>query len=202
MDLWTVGVTILITATAFLVLTEVAKRLYVGQLSQLLEQGSVHEYLATLDKPIVKLIFPLWNRLFMQFNGYLALDDYAHADRVAARLLGMRQSAAQRREIVGKAFNYYLERGNAQGAEDLLHEIEGWDDAEAVENARMMFDIYIRHGWSYIDEMEARLSGLSGVDRGLLELLLAVQYENKGDAATSERYLKSSGRHMAMPAKG
>ena len=66
----------------------------------------------------------------------------------------------------------------------------------------MMFDIYIRHGWSYIDEMEARLPGLSGVDRGLLELLLAVQYENKGDSATSERYLKSSGRHMAMPAKG
>lgn len=202
MDMRVIGAVILFGATALLAITEVSKRLYVGQLTQLLEDGEVQTYLDTLDKPLVKLIFPAWNRCFMQLNGYLAIDDYAGADRVIDRMLGMRQSRAQRRELVGKAFNYDLERGRSDRATQLLAEIESWGDEDITANARMMHDIYVKHGWGHIDELERRLPALSGVDRGLVELLLAVQYENKGDAATSERYLKRSERDMAAPVKG
>lgn len=202
MDIRLVGAVVLIAATALLVLTEVLKRVYTQQLASLLEHGDARAYLALLEKPLVRFIFPAWNRCFMQLNGYLALDAYGEADAVIGRMLGMKQSKQQRRELVGKAFNYYLERGNEQGAATLLAEIEGWDDADAATEARMMFDIYINKGWGYIDDMERRLEGLHGVDRGFLELLLALQYENKGDAATSERYLKRSERHLCAPVKG
>lgn len=202
MDIRLLGAVLLVAATALLVLTEVMKRVYTQQLASLLERGDARAYLALLDRPLVKLVFPAWNRRFMQLNGYLALDAYGEADAVIGRMLGMRQSAKQRRELVGKAFNYYLERGNAAASTELLAEIEGWDDADAVTEARMMHDIYIKKGWGYIDEMERRLEGLHGVDRGFLELLLALQYENKGDAAASEHYLKRSERHLCAPAKG
>lgn len=202
MDIRLLGAVLLVAATALLVLTEVMKRVYTQQLASLLERGDARAYLALLDRPLVKLVFPAWNRRFMQLNGYLALDAYGEADAVIGRMLGMRQSAKQRRELVGKAFNYYLERGNAAASTELLAEIEGWDDVDAVTEARMMHDIYIKKGWGYIDEMERRLEGLHGVDRGFLELLLALQYENKGDAAASERYLRRSERHLCAPAKG
>lgn len=202
MDMRLVGAALLIVATLLLVVTEVVKRGYVGQLTKLFEQGDLQTYLATLDKPFVRFAFPRWNRCFMQLNAYLALDAYGEADAVIERMLRMRQTKAQRRELVGKAFNYYLERGNAAGATGLLSEIEGWDDADAVREARMMHDIYIKKSWGYIGEMEARVKQLSGVDRGFLELLLALQYENKGDAAASERWLKRSERDVAAPVKG
>lgn len=202
MDIRIIGAVILIAATALLILTEVAKRAYTHELASLLEQGEVRAYLALLEKPLVKLVFPAWNRSFMQLNGYLALDAYGEADSVIERMLSMRQNDRQRRELVGKAFNYYLERGNAEGATRLLAEIETWEDADAVAEARMMHDIYIKKGWGYIEDMERRVEGLHGVDRGFLELLLALQYENKGDAAASERYLKRSEKHMRTPVKG
>lgn len=202
MDIRLIGAALLIAATALLVLTEVMKRVYTQQLASLLERGDARAYLALLDKPLVKFIFPAWNRRFMRLNGYLALDAYGEADAVIERMLAMKQNDKQRRELVGKAFNYYLERGNAAGATELLSEIETWDDADAVSEARMMHDIYIKKGWGYIDEMERRLEGLHGVDRGLLELLLALQYENKGDAAASARYLKRSERHLCAPVEG
>lgn len=202
MDMRLVGAALLIVATLLLVVTEVVKRGYVGQLTKLFEQGDLQTYLATLDKPFVRFAFPRWNRCFMQLNAYLALDAYGEADAVIERMLRMRQTKAQRRELVGKAFNYYLERGNAAGATELLSEIEDWDDADAVCEARMMHDIYIKKSWGYIDEMEARVKQLSGVDRGFLELLLALQYENKGDAAASECWLKRSERDVAAPVKG
>ncbi len=202
MDIRIIGAVILIAATALLILTEVAKRAYTHELASLLERGELRAYLALLEKPLVKLVFPAWNRSFMQLNGYLALDAYGEADSVIERMLSMRQNDRQRRELVGKAFNYYLERGNAEGATRLLAEIETWEDADAVAEARMMHDIYIKKDWGYIEDMERRVEGLHGVDRGFLELLLALQYENKGDAAASERYLKRSEKHMRAPVKG
>lgn len=202
MDIRLIGAALLVAATALLVVTEVAKRRYTQRLAALLERGEVRAYLATLDRPLVRLVFPAWNRAFMRLNGYLALDAYGEADATIERMLGMRQNAAQRRELVGKAFNYYLERGNAAGATELLAEIETWDDERAVAEARMMHEIYVERGWSHIDEMEARLPGLFGVDRGFAELLLAVQYENKGDLAASRRYLERSERDMVAPVRG
>ena len=202
MDMRLLGAGLLIAATVLLVVTEVVKRAYVGQLTHLFEAGDLQTYLATLDKPFVRFAFPRWNRCFMQLNAYLALDAYGEADAVIERMLDMRQSKPQRHELVGKAFNYYLERGNAAGATKLLTEIEAWEDEDAVREARMMYDIYIKKGWGYIDEMEARVKQLSGVDRGFVELLLALQYENKGDAAASARWLKRSELDIAAPVKG
>ena len=90
MDMRLIGVAILLAATALLVILEVAKRAYVQRLTQLLEQADAKAYLALLDKPLVKFIFPAWNRCFMQLNGYLALDAYSQADAVIERMLGMR----------------------------------------------------------------------------------------------------------------
>ena len=104
MDIRIIGAVILIAATALLILTEVAKRAYTHELASLLEQGEVRAYLALLEKPFVKLVFPAWNRSFMQLNGYLALDAYGEADSVIERMLSMRQNDRQRRELVGKAF--------------------------------------------------------------------------------------------------
>ena len=50
--------------------------------------------------------------------------------------------------------------------------------------------------YSYIDEMEERLKEASGLDKGFLEYLLALQYDNKGDEKKSAMYLEASKKDM------
>lgn len=196
------GMAIVVICLFLLVVTEGAKRMYAAKLAKLLEMGRAKQYLSTLDQPMALLVFPAWNRGFMRLNGLLMLDDYAQIDELLPSMLEMRQSAAQRRELVTKAFNYQVERGRKSAAAKLLAEIEGWGDADVARQARTTYDIYLDGSSAYIPEMEARLRSASGVDRGFLELLLSVQYENKGDARRAQEYLKRSEADMATPASG
>lgn len=196
LDMRTLGVLILAMSVFVLAMTEIAKRFYAAKLAALYERGEMGEYLRTLEMPLVRLVFPAWNRAFMRMNALMVEEDRSALDKLIPEMLCMGQSPKQRRELIGRAFNYYVEQGNEVGAKPLLEEIERVEPSEVSKQARMTYEIYLEKSFAYIDAMETRLSEVSGVNRGFTELLLAIQYENKGDARRAEQYFEKSCREI------
>lgn len=196
LDMRTLGVLILAMSVFVLAMTEIAKRFYAAKLAALYERGEMGEYLHTLEMPLVRLVFPAWNRAFMRMNALMVEEDRSALDKLIPEMLCMGQSPKQRRELIGRAFNYYVEQGNEVGAKPLLEEIERMEPSEVSKQARMTYEIYLEKSFAYIDAMETRLSEVSGVNRGFTELLLAIQYENKGDARRAEQYFEKSCREI------
>lgn len=196
LDMRTLGVLILAMSVFVLAMTEIAKRFYAAKLAALYERGEMGEYLHTLEMPLVRLVFPAWNRAFMRMNALMVEEDRSALDKLIPEMLCMGQSPKQRCELIGRAFNYYVEQGNEVGAKPLLEEIERVEPSEVSKQARMTYEIYLEKSFAYIDAMETRLSEVSGVNRGFTELLLAIQYENKGDARRAEQYNEKSCREI------
>lgn len=196
LDMRTLGVLILAASVFVLAMTEIAKRFYAAKLAALYERGEMGECLHTLEMPLVRLVFPAWNRAFMRMNALMVEEDRSALDKLIPEMLCMGQSPKQRRELIGRAFNYYVEQGNEVGAKPLLEEIERVEPSEVSKQARMTYEIYLEKSFAYIDAMETRLSEVSGVNRGFTELLLAIQYENKGDARRAEQYFEKSCREI------
>lgn len=196
LDMRTLGVLILAMSVFVLAMTEIAKRFYAAKLAALYERGEMGEYLHTLEMPLVRLVFPAWNRAFMRMNALMVEEDRSALDKLIPEMLCMGQSPKQRRELIGRAFDYYVEQGNEVGAKPLLEEIERVEPSEVSKQARMTYEIYLEKSFAYIDAMETRLSEVSGVNRGFTELLLAIQYENKGDARRAEQYFEKSCREI------
>lgn len=196
LDMRTLGVLILAMSVFVLAMTEIAKRFYAAKLAALYERGEMGEYLHTLEMPLVRLVFPAWNRAFMRMNALMVEEDRSALDKLIPEMLCMGQSPKQRRELIGRAFNYYVEQVNEVGAKPLLEEIERVEPSEVSKQARMTYEIYLEKSFAYIDAMETRLSEVSGVNRGFTELLLAIQYENKGDARRAEQYFEKSCREI------
>ena len=196
LDMRTLGVLILAMSVFVLAMTEIAKRFYAAKLAALYERGEMGEYLHTLEMPLVRLVFPAWNRAFMRMNALMVEEDRSALDKLIPEMLCMGQSPKQRRELIGRAFNYYVEQGNEVGAKPLLEESERVEPSEVSKQARMTYEIYLEKSFAYIDAMETRLSEVSGVNRGFTELLLAIQYENKGDARRAEQYFEKSCREI------
>ena len=196
LDMRTLGVLILAMSVFVLAMTEIAKRFYAAKLAALYERGEMGEYLHTLEMPLVRLVFPAWNRAFMRMNALMVEEDRSALDKLIPEMLCMGQSPKQRRELIGRACNYYVEQGNEVGAKPLLEEIERVEPSEVSKQARMTYEIYLEKSFAYIDAMETRLSEVSGVNRGFTELLLAIQYENKGDARRAEQYFEKSCREI------
>lgn len=206
LDMRTLGVLILAMSVFVLAMTEIAKRFYAAKLAALYERGEMGEYLHTLEMPLVRLVFPAWNRAFMRMNALMVEEDRSALDKLIPEMLCMGQSPKQRRELIGRAFSYYVEQGNKVGAKPLLEEIERVEPSEVSKQARMTYEIYLEKSFAYIDAMETRLSEVSGVNRGFTELLLAIQYENKGDARRAEQYFEKLCREIegavASPSPG
>ena len=148
LDMRTLGVLILAMSVFVLAMTEIAKRFYAAKLAALYERGEMGEYLHTLEMPLVRLVFPAWNRAFMRMNALMVEEDRSALDKLIPEMLCMGQSPKQRRELIGRAFNYYVEQGNEVGAKPLLEEIERVEPSEVSKQARMTYEIYLEKSFA------------------------------------------------------
>ena len=190
-----------ILAVLFL-LTEYGKRASFRKLSSLLSKGEYDAYFAYLDTPLVKYLYPKYNRLYMKLNGLMFKEDHAQIQKMFDELLSYRITKKQRKDLVLKAFNYYIERGDKKNTKTLLDEIDTWENEDTQKKeSHKLYDIFILKKYNYIEEMEAVLDQLSGMNLGFMEYLLSLQYENKGDQEKSKMYLERSQEHMLDVAK-
>ena len=116
-------IVLLILAVLMIVGPQIIQRMISPQIQSLYSQHKNKELLDYLDKPVVRIAYPKWNVIFMKLNAYLADGDDANATRMLDELLVAHSSNEQRKELVVKAFDFYIGRGRYDDARAVLPEI-------------------------------------------------------------------------------
>lgn len=190
----TLGVVLLVAVLVGSVLVALARQMTFAKLEAAFATADFDGCKRLLNRPLTKLCFSLYNRRFLMLNVAQATDDAPFAGQIIDDLLAMRCNAQQRRAVVERAFDFYAEQGNKARAKEMLDLICTYPDQELVERSKVAYGIHFKRDFSHIKPMEKKLEagGLAREERTRLCYLLALQYQNKGDAAHAQKYLKQA----------
>ena len=156
-----------------------------------LQRGEYDAYYDLLEAPLTKFHYPKFNRQFMKLNGLIAQGRHHTVEEQLQELLDGKATADQRRELVLKAFDYYVGRKKKRQAQELLQEIRSWNEPATSKACERLYDIILLGSSEHIAEMEAELAEKeSPSERQYMEILLAMQYKSKGDKEKEQEYLK------------
>ncbi len=190
MDWQLIGIILVALCVISLVYTEVQKRLVFSRYERLFERGDFEGCLRLLDGPLVRLIYPRYNLLYMRLNAQMCLQDDDESRRIIEEMLGLRASDEQRLVLLLRAFNFFVEQQDYARAKELLGELRQKATPEQLAECERTYAIFAEKSSAYIKEMEAELREAGSADRTKLLYLLSVQYENKGDARRANEYLE------------
>ena len=190
MDWQLIGIILVALCVISLVYTEVQKRLVFSRYERLFERGDFEGCLRLLDGPLVRLIYPRYNLLYMRLNAQMCLQDDDESRRIIEEMLGLRASDEQRLVLLLRAFNFFVEQQDYARAKELLGELRQKAAPEQLAECERTYAIFAEKSSAYIKEMEAELREAGPADRTKLLYLLSVQYENKGDARRANEYLE------------
>lgn len=196
MDMKTIGIVVMVVALAFTIYMEVQKRTTFAKLEAYLREGDLENYLKVLDRPLINVLYPKYNVLFMRLNALLAMDDAEKTAAVIREMGSLKMNDEQRIALAVKAFTFYVEIEDELHAREVLEYLEANGDESMAKANRRTYDIFLRGSHAYIDEMESALSDASGVEEALLCQMLAIQYDNKGDKDRSASYRERAERSL------
>ena len=130
------------------------------------------------------------------------MGDAEHAGRAFDELLTTKTSSEQRKDLVTKAFEFYMNTDRYKDAKALLPEIATMGDDALSKRCELTYDIVARKSHSHIAEMEAELEGDATSARRIeLSYLLSLQYRNKGDEKAADKWHKAAEELLGMPIK-
>lgn len=190
MDLRLIGIIVVALCVISLVYTEVQKRLIFSRYEKLFEKGDFEGCLRVLDGPVVKIVYPRYNQLYMRLNAQMCLADADASRRTIDEMLELNSSDKQRLVLLLRAFNFFVEQEDYERAGELLEELREKASPEQLAGCERTYAIFAEKSAAYVDQMEAELKDATGPERTTLLYLLSVQYENKGDVKRANEYLE------------
>jgi len=173
---------------AFVVVCEGLRRLLDSSIERLMNQGSPETSIRVLDKPLTRMLLPLFRQHYLRFMAYEAVGEMQGARSVLDRMLSMRTTPRRRRALAVVAFNFFVDQGDEEAARSMLDEIERSGNGAAVRDCRETFRIVFEGDSSRIEEMESLLPSAGPQMRCKLCYLLERQYRNRGDEGKARRY--------------
>ena len=188
MDMKTIGIIVLIAAFAALIYVEVQKRTTFAKLEHYMAEQDFDNYLAVLDRPVMNILYPEYNRLFMRLNACLAMGDDVATARVLDQMLPLRMNKQQQLALAIKAFSFYVEVEDKEKARRMLTILEANGGDDVARASRETFEIFLCGSSAYIEEMERAVKDAPKVEQARLYQLLALQYENRGVQGRAKDY--------------
>lgn len=196
MDMKTVGMVMVAVVLVFTVYMEVKKRTTIGKLETYLAKGDFESYIKLVDRPLMSILYPKYNVLFLRLNATMALSDAEQTERTIEQMAKLKMNDEQRLALAVKAFSFYVDVEDKRKAKEALKYIEKHGGKEAARVNRRTYDIFLKKSSAYISEMEHALEKATPSDEVMLCQLLAVQYENKGDHERAAAYRERVERVM------
>lgn len=166
-----------------------------------LQAGDFNSFDKTVNSFIVKVLFPRYNLEYLKLNAYILQGKEEEIDLQFDFLLNARKNKAQKEDITMKAFNYYVGMENKEKSHKLIEEIKTFTNERMVQEATIMYDVFVLKKANHIDEIMEMMEGMGDAQKGINEYLLSVQYENIGDKEKAKKYEKLSKKHLNEPLK-
>lgn len=203
-NLQLIGAVILVSSVCLFIYTEVDKRLTTARYRKLLQMGRLDDCIKLLSRPVTKLVFPRYNRLYMLLTVELALDDTDACERSIKQMSALKLTRQQRMVLLERSFSFfmgeerYTEAQEALGALKQLGDSEQVSEIHVIQQLEILFDIHANKSTAYIASMERELKGAKGSNYTQLCSMLAKQYENKGDDKRASYYLDRVEKNLGL----
>lgn len=166
-----------------------------------LQNANYDEFFKLVDSFFSKMLFPRYNLEYMKLNAYILQGKEQEIEAQFDGLLHARKNKTQTEDITMKAFNYYLGVENKKKCSELIEVIKTFTNERMVQEATILYDIFILKLGNHIDEILEMIEGMSDAQKGVNEYLLSVQYGNIGDKENAKKYEKLSKKHLNEPLK-
>lgn len=130
------GLILVIVIAGAQIALELTRRRQFKKLRGAMLDGRFDEFFSHVDSRLCRLALPAFTREHLKLNAYTM---QGRKDQVAAqfdRMLAMRLSKKERRDLVLKAFSFFAENGDRPRAEQLLDEIRTWRDKDLVQDCK------------------------------------------------------------------
>ncbi|GEM_PF-2765109 len=178
-----------LTILAVFVLSSIAAQRVRAHAQSLMASGLAADTLAYLRRWYVRMLLPRYNYQYLRLNAAIAAADDEQAESALKVLLATKSKGQTRLDILLRAAHYYLGKGRYPEARTAIDEIEGMSEGKPMaESLETTYAILADGDWSHIAEMESRLRDTTDAERPSLLMLLAQQYDNKGDHKQAEHY--------------
>ena len=122
-----------------------------------------------------------YNRDHLKLQVAQMTNDKEQIDALLDKMLAMKTTPEQRKEIVMRAFEYFIYEQDRRKAKPLYQEIKQHFDKKTAHRARLMYEVYITHKGDLVDELLELAKTIPDSEKGTCYLLLAQSYKNKHD---------------------
>ncbi|TDW20578.1 hypothetical protein EDD63_11244 [Breznakia blatticola] len=170
------------------IVIQVLKRTQFKKLLTYLQTGDFKTFEAKIDTPLMKYLYPQFNRDYLRLNAYVLQGDEKKIEAGLQKLLSYKMSKKQKEDVYMKAFNYYVGVEKPGKAKEALDLVKTLDHPAMEAEAQRIYDIFMMKKSNYIDEMLEQFEMQDSTAKGVTAYLLSVQYENKGDKANAKKY--------------
>lgn len=169
------------------------KRAIEDALTKYILEGEYDSFYKMVDSKEATRNIPVYNRLFLKLNAAMAQSDNERAEEILRQLETVHMSETQMVELALKAFNYYIERYDREGAHKYKNIICKYAKNESItELTKRTYSIFIEQSDEYLDVLLKESEHLKGNKRISHDLLLAKIYENKGEIELCNKYKEQS----------
>ena len=155
-----------------------------------MQEQKFEEFFKYLDSFSTKMMYAPFNREYMRLNAFFLMGDEKKIRKQFDVMFTKGMSKKQNLDISMKAFYFYLDDNNKLKVREMLDRIQKCGNDEFYTQCKIMADVLMEKSVAYIDDMEQQVKQCDGVDRGMFQYLLGVQYLNKNDHKNAMQHLR------------
>lgn len=196
--------TILVLAICFIISILVAitfiklKRRKFIKLNNLLIEQDYQQFNVEINSLQTKFFFNKHEKLTFLMNKALITENETEINTLINEAINNKIPNSKLTYLLMGAFNYYISKKNPKQSAIVLEFIKKYGNAKIIEEANIMYSIYILKNDDYLETLLERIQERDEIYRGVDEYLISAIYKNKNEHQLSKKYEDLAKEHLEM----
>ncbi len=186
---------LIITIVVVLVLVislPLGRRMVVNSVENSLLQGNFDKFDKQIKRWYIKIFIQPFNVDFLKLNRAILSEDKEMTDEMFEHFDHVNLNEDQKEQVYYRGFQYYVTEGNRKMSDKYYDLIKDLSNEDLINYVDRLYDVYVRKGWKYLDEMIDEVQEDDGLTKDeQLEhySMISTMYDNKGDKKNADKYM-------------
>lgn len=196
--------TILVLAICFIISLLIAitfiklKRKKFIKLNSLLIEQNYQQFDSEINSLQTKFFFNKHEKLTFLINRALMTENESEINNLIEVAIKNKMPNNKLTYLLMGSFNYYISKKNQKQSSMLLNLIKKHGNAKIIEEAEIMYSIYILKNDNYLEILLDRIEERDVAYRGVDEFLISEIYKNKNEHKLAKKYEDLAKEHLEM----
>ncbi len=186
---------LIITIVVVLVLVislPLGRRMVVNSVENSLLQENFDKFDKQIKRWYIKIFIQPFNVDFLKLNRAILSEDKEMTDEMFEHFDHVNLNEDQKEQVYYRGFQYYVTEGNRKMSDKYYDLIKDLSNEDLINYVDRLYDVYVRKGWKYLDEMIDEVQEDDGLTKDeQLEhySMISTMYDNKGDKKNADKYM-------------